>query len=63
MEGLGKDHAVAQAVSQWLPTTAARVRVQAACEACGGQSDTGGGFLIVLRFPLSVIIPPLSPPS
>jgi ribosomal protein S14 len=37
--------AVAQAVSRWLPTAAARIRVQAACGVCGGQSGTGAGFL------------------
>jgi ribosomal protein S14 len=51
--------AVAQVVSRWLPTAAARVRVRAACEVCGGQSGTGAGFLRVLRFPLP-IIPPIS---
>jgi hypothetical protein len=50
------------AVSRWLPTAAARVRVRAACGVCGGQSGTGAGFLRVLRFPLS-IIPPISPLS
>jgi ribosomal protein S14 len=54
--------AVAQAVSGWLPTAAARVRVRTACEVCGGQSGTGAGFLRVLRFPLW-IIPPISPLS
>jgi hypothetical protein len=56
--GKTKDRAVAQAVSRWLPTSPARVRVRAACGMCGGQSGTGAGFLRVLRFPLS-IIPPL----
>jgi hypothetical protein len=33
------------AVSRWLPTAAARVRVQAACGVCGGQSGgIGVGF-------------------
>jgi hypothetical protein len=41
--------AVAQAVSRWLPTAAARLRVRAACGVCGGQSGTGAGFLRVLR--------------
>jgi hypothetical protein len=54
--------AVAQAVSRWLPTAAARVRVRAACGVCGEQSGTGVGFLRVLRFPLP-IIPPISPSS
>jgi hypothetical protein len=52
--------AVAQAVSRWLPTAAARVRVRAACGVCGGQRGTGAGFLRVLRFPLP-IIPQISP--
>jgi hypothetical protein len=54
--------AVTQAVSSWISTAAARVRVRAACGVCGGQSGTGAGFLIVLRFPLP-IIPPISPSS
>jgi hypothetical protein len=54
--------AVAQAVSRWLPTAAARVCVRAACGFCGGQNGTGGGFLRILRFPLP-IIPPMSPSS
>jgi hypothetical protein len=54
--------AVAQAVSRWLPTAAALVRVRAACGICGGQRVNGVGFLRVLRFPLP-IIPPISPSS
>jgi hypothetical protein len=37
-------HAVARAVSRWLPTTVAKVRVRAASGVCGGQSGTGAGF-------------------
>jgi hypothetical protein len=36
-------HAIAQAVSRWLPTAVARVRSQV--RSCGGQSGTGAGFL------------------
>jgi hypothetical protein len=52
-----KGRAVAHAVSRWLPNAAAQIRVQAACGVCGGQSGTGAGFLLVLRFPLSIIPP------
>jgi hypothetical protein len=60
-EPLGR--AVVQAVSRWLPTSAARVRVRIACDVCGGQSGTGAGFLRELRFPPSIIIPPISTSS
>jgi hypothetical protein len=49
--------AVVQAVSRWLPTEAARVRVWAAFGVCGGQSGTGVDFIQVLRFPLPNIPP------
>jgi hypothetical protein len=52
--------AVAQAVSRWLPTAAARVCVRAACGVCGGHSGTGAGFLRVLWFPRPIFIPPIS---
>jgi hypothetical protein len=52
--------AIAQAVSRWLPTAAARVW---SCGICGGQSGAGAGFLRVLRFPLPIFIPPIAPQS
>jgi hypothetical protein len=56
--------AIAQAVSSWLPTAAARVRVRVwSCGICGGQSDAGADFLRVLRFPLPIFIPPNAPKS
>jgi hypothetical protein len=60
VQGNGIGRAVAQAISRWLPTLPARVRVREACGVCGGQSGIGAGFLQVLRFPLP-IIPPISP--
>jgi hypothetical protein len=55
--------AIAQAVSRWLPTAAARVRARVwSSWICGGQSGAGAGFLRVLRFPLPIFIPP-NPPS
>jgi hypothetical protein len=54
--------AIAQAVSRWLPTAAARVRSQVrSCGIWGGQSGTGAGFLRVLQFPLPILIPPTAP--
>jgi hypothetical protein len=50
---------IAQVVSRWLPTAAARVRSQVrSCGIHGGQGGTGAGFLRVLRFPLTILIPP-----
>jgi hypothetical protein len=57
--------ALAQAVSRWLPTAAARVRarVWSSGEQSGAGSGAGAGFLRVLRFPLPIFIPPTSPSS
>jgi hypothetical protein len=49
--------AIAQAVSRWLPTAAARGSI------CGGQSGAGAGFLRVLWFPLPIFIPSIAPQS
>jgi hypothetical protein len=44
-----RGRAIAQAVSRWLPTAAARVRAQVwSCGICGGQSGAGAGFLRVI---------------
>jgi hypothetical protein len=56
--------AIAQAVSHWLPTAAARVRARVwSYGICGGQSGARAGFLWVLRFPLPIFIPPIAPQS
>jgi hypothetical protein len=58
------DSAIAQAVSRWLPTATARVRARFwSCGICGGQSGAAAGFLRVLRCPLPIFIPPISPQS
>jgi hypothetical protein len=50
--------AIAQVVSRWLPTAAARIRSQVrSCGICGGQIGTGAGFLRVLP----ILIPPTAP--
>jgi hypothetical protein len=55
---------IAQAVSRRLPTAAARVRARvSSCGICGGWSGTGAVFLLVLRFPLPILIPPTAPQS
>jgi hypothetical protein len=56
--------AIAQAVSRRLSTSAVRVQSQTRpCEICGGQSSTGADFLRVLRFPLQILISPITPHS
>jgi hypothetical protein len=58
------DRAIAQAVSRWIPTAAARVRARVwSSGICGGQSGAVAGFLPVLLFPLPIFIPPNSPSS
>jgi hypothetical protein len=54
-----KGRAIAQAVSRWLSTAAARVRTRVWSNGiCRGQSGSGAGFLRVLRFSLPSFIPP-----
>jgi hypothetical protein len=56
--------AIAQAFSRRLPTAATRIRGWVrSCGICGGQSDTGAGYLRVLRFPLPIFILPTAPHS
>jgi hypothetical protein len=51
--------AIAQALSRRLSTATARVRAQVrSCAIFGEQTGTGTAFLLVLRFPLPVLIPP-----
>jgi hypothetical protein len=48
---------IAQAISRWLPTVAARVRARVwSSGICGGQGGAQAGFLLVLRFPLPISI-------
>jgi hypothetical protein len=45
-------------------SAAARVRARVwSSGICGGQSGAGAGFLLVLRFPLPIFIPPITPQS
>jgi hypothetical protein len=61
---LYRSRAIAQAVSCWLPTAAARVQSRVwSSGMCGGQSGAGAGFLLLLRFPLPIFIPPIAPQS
>jgi hypothetical protein len=54
--------AIAQAVSRWLPTVAARVQTPVSlCGIRGGQSAPGAGFLRALRFHLQIFIPRIAP--
>jgi hypothetical protein len=56
--------AIAQAVSLWLPTAAARFRARVwSSGICGGQNGAGAGLFRVLRFPLPILIPSNSPSS
>jgi hypothetical protein len=51
--------AIAQAVSLRSSTVASRVWYRfKSCGICGGQSSTRASFLLVLRFPLPISIPP-----
>jgi hypothetical protein len=55
---------IAQAARRRLTTATALVRPQLSlCGIGGGQSDTGAGFLPVLRFPLPILTPPTAPYS
>jgi hypothetical protein len=46
------------------PTAAAQVQTWVYSSGiCGGQTGAGAGFLRVLRFPLPIFIPPISPQS
>jgi hypothetical protein len=56
--------AIAQVVSRWLPTAAARVQARVwSYGIYGGQNGAGADFLRVLRFPVPIFIPPIAPKS
>jgi hypothetical protein len=56
--------AIARAVRRRLPTAAARVQSQVRSYwICGGQNGLGLGFLQVLQFTLSILIPSIAPHS
>jgi hypothetical protein len=58
------NRAIAQAVSRRFPTAAVRVRAWIwSCGIRGGKSGIRGGFLLVFRFPLPILIPPTAPHS
>lgn len=55
------DHAIARAVSRWLPTVVAQIQAWVRyCEICDGQNGTGVGFLWVHHSPLPLLIPPIA---
>jgi hypothetical protein len=57
------DRAIAQTVAgfqPWRPGVRSKIRSYIICD---GQSSTGADFLRVLRFPLSILIPPNAPYS
>jgi hypothetical protein len=59
-----RGRAIAQAVSRWLPTAAARVQNPGHVEFVVDKVALGQvGFLRVLGFPLPIYIPPISPQS
>jgi hypothetical protein len=56
------DRAIGQAISRWLPTTAARVLLKVRpCGICEGQSDIGTGFLPSASGSFQILIPPTTP--
>jgi hypothetical protein len=64
LTNVGQGRAMAQAVSWRLSTAVAWVQAQVrSCWTCGEQSGTGAGFLLVLRSPLHILIPPTAPHS
>jgi hypothetical protein len=61
---LYEDRNIDQTVSRRLRNTAVRFRsVVRSRGNCGGQNGTGVGFLLVLRLPLPILIPPNAPYS
>jgi hypothetical protein len=61
---LQASRSIAQAVSRWLPTAAARVPARVwSSGICGEKSGAGAGFPRILRLTLPVFLTPNSPSS
>jgi hypothetical protein len=59
---IGLGHAIAQAVSRWIPIAAARVRARVCSYGiCSEQNGAKASFLRGFRFPLPILIPPIAP--
>jgi hypothetical protein len=54
--------ALAEAVSRWFPTAAARVRARVwSSGTCGEESGAGAGFFRILRFPYQILLHQIHP--
>jgi hypothetical protein len=58
-----RGRAIAQAVSRWLSTAAARVRARGSGHVEFVVDKVALGQVRVLRFPLPIFVPPIAPQS